>query len=103
MASKKQPTPSTPTTSLPPAPDNKVIVIATNGFVFMGFMVPSTTERPGAPRNKLIEASCIRRWGTEHGLGQIALTGPTKDTVLDPCGEIEFPEGATIAIIRCRV
>lgn len=33
----------------------------------------------------LSDASTIRRWGTESGLGQLADEGPRPNTVLDPC------------------
>ena len=49
----------------------------------------------------ITDASVIRRWGTERGLGQLALVGPTKDTLLDPVGEVEISEHAVLMRIRC--
>ncbi len=46
-------------------------------------------------------AQCIRQWGTTRGLGQLALTGPTKDTILDPCGVLLVAEGKTLFVLRC--
>lgn len=40
---------------------------------------------------KLHSSSVIRNWGTTKGLGELAKSGPTKDTKLDPCnGLVEF-------------
>ncbi len=50
----------------------------------------------------LTDASVIRRWGTTRGLGEIALTGPTKNTVLDDVGECSFPRSAVLFSIRCK-
>jgi len=49
---------------------------------------------------KLTNASVIRKWGTEQGLGQL-ITGPMKETVLDPCGTVEIHEQTVVADIRC--
>ena len=35
----------------------------------------------------LEQASIIRKWGTEKGLGQL-VSGPLANTTLDPCGKI---------------
>lgn len=46
-------------------------------------------------------ASVVRRWGTTKGLGELAANGPLPNTVLDPCGEVQFHELTTVATIRC--
>jgi hypothetical protein len=42
-------------------------------------------------------ASCIRRWGTTKGLGELR-AGPTKDTVLDFLGDITIPQKPLLVI-----
>ncbi len=49
------------------------------------------------------DASVIRVWGTIAGLGEIALKGVTKDTVLDAAGVIEVHKHAVIMQIDCVV
>jgi hypothetical protein len=71
---------------------NKVIIIAQRGWAFAGDMT-----REGSEVN-LSNASCIRRWGTTKGIGQLAIDGPQSDTILDPVGEIKFHE---LAIVCC--
>lgn len=58
------------------------IIVCDRGFVLAGIV------RPGpSPLVIVIDrCQCIRRWGTTAGLGQLALTGPTENTVLDPEG-----------------
>lgn len=46
----------------------------------------------------LDDAAVIRRWGTTKGLGQLD-GGPTAETVLDPCGHVEFHVLAVVASI----
>ena len=74
----------------------KQIIVAEAGWVFIGEV--QETDEPGA---RLKNAAVIRNWGTTAGLGQIALSGPTKNTVLDPCGEVYI--GRPIARINCEV
>ena len=76
----------------------KKIVIATAGWVFIG----QYAEKDNGSV-VLTDASCIRRWGTQKGLGQIAIEGPTKDTVMDYMGTIEIKAPAVIAAIDCDV
>lgn len=58
------------------------IVVLNRGWVVVG-----KYERDG---DEVIirSASVIRRWGTTKGIGEIAAGGPTKDTKLDPAGEV---------------
>ena len=71
------------------------IVVLDRGFVYVG-----NVEIDGdwclitAARN-------VRRWGTSKGLGELAASGPLKDTVLDPAGRVRAPLRALIALIKC--
>ena len=60
----------------------KRIVVIEAGWVFMGMYRPATENTPAF----VTDAACIRTWGTTAGLGEIALNGPTPNTVLEPCG-----------------
>lgn len=46
-------------------------------------------------------AYVIRRWGTTHGIGEIALGGPTAFTKLDKLGETMAHILTVVQIIRC--
>lgn len=49
---------------------------------------------------KLFNASVIRNWGTKRGLGELAIEGKKKDTILDPCGGVvEFDYLTVVATI----
>lgn len=74
----------------------KHIVVASQGFVFIGDIT-----NDGDDYLRLDNASCIRRWGTTNGLGQIALQGPTSETILDPCGVVEIARAAVVMKILC--
>lgn len=71
------------------------IVILQRGWVFVGNM----TKKGSAC--KLVNAQTIRVWGTSKGLGEIAESGPTSSTKLDPCPEVTFHELTIIATIKC--
>jgi len=83
------------TTNTTPTPSRQIFVVM-QGFVLL-------TE--GAQREgdewRLTNASVIRRWGTTRGLGEIALNGPTKDTVLDPCGAVVVPAHQVLMRLAC--
>lgn len=43
----------------------------------------------------------LRRYGTDKGLGQLALHGPTKETEQDPSGVIRGRETSVLFLIEC--
>lgn len=62
--------------------NDKRIVVLQAGWVFIGQYHAATAATPAY----LTDAHNIRVWGTTAGLGEIAMKGPTKETVLDPVG-----------------
>ncbi len=75
----------------------KQIVVLDRGFVYVGTV---TTD---ADWCVLTNASCVRRWGTKTGLGELAASGPLENTVLDPAGTVRAPMRAVIAMLACEV
>lgn len=61
----------------------KSIVVCASGFVYIGIL---TGKKDDNGFLELIDASVIRRWGTTKGLGQIAVSGLQKETILDEEG-----------------
>ena len=74
----------------------KALFVVESGWVFLaeGF------DKVGG-EYRLRGASTIRRWGTTKGLGELSLSGPTKDTVLDPCGNPIIPVGKVLFLLPC--
>jgi hypothetical protein len=73
------------------------IFVLTNGWVLAGRIVNEyelTIE--------IDDGVVIRTWGTEHGLGQLAITGPTNATVFDPFGVGRINRAALLYEIDCR-
>jgi hypothetical protein len=75
---------------------NNTIVVITSGWVFVGNYHKSTGDAPAY----LTNASNVRKWGTTAGLGELALNGPTKDTVLDPCGIVMLENPQAVLFIH---
>ena len=73
------------------------ILVVEAGWVFLGVVGASAN----ADSLRLNDAHVIRAWGTTKGLGQIALEGPTKETVLDACGVVDIPKGKVLFRIPC--
>jgi len=46
--------------------------------------------------------ACVRRWGTDAGLGQLAQYGPTDTTQLDYQPDTEWPTLAMVETIKCN-
>lgn len=69
------------------------IVVADRGFVYVG--------RVEVDEDFCVveQAKNIRKFGTERGLGQLALEGPQENTVLDEVGIVRIPMRAVISII----
>jgi hypothetical protein len=51
----------------------------------------------------ITKASVIRKWGTTNGLGEIAASGPTKDTVLDKCPDIRAHVLTVVFQMECNL
>jgi hypothetical protein len=69
------------------------IVIADRGYVYVGDVTIDDSY------TVISSARNIRYWGTERGLGQLALEGPTDKTELDDVGTVRVPHRAVISII----
>jgi len=75
--------------------NSKHIVVLTQGFVYIGCVEVIDgwiTVR---------EAKNIRVWGTQLGLGQLALSGPTKETKMDDVGYVRAPLTSVVHLIEC--
>lgn len=71
-------------------PREKRIVVVQNGWVLAGEFV----EHDG--HVELENATVIQRWGTTKGLGELALSGPTKESVIHPVGRATVPSRAVL-------
>lgn len=71
------------------------IVILQRGWVFVGRLV----ETGGCDELQLVNAHCIRRWGTTKGLGELANDGPLSNTVLEPSGTVRFHRLTVVAML----
>ena len=80
---------------------NRRIVVTDGGFVYLAEKV-DVIKRDGMIEHVgLTTCSVIRVWGTTAGLGEIALKGPTSNTVLDFCGYVEVPQVKLLALYAC--
>lgn len=82
-------------------PNGKVIVVVEAGWVFLADAVVPKMAFGTLPVMQLENANVIRVWGTTAGLGEIALHGPTKETVLDFTGTVDVPNSKILSMIHC--
>ena len=73
------------------------IVIAQRGWVFVGQWAQD------GETVTLANAKTIRTWGTTKGLGELAATGPTARTILDPAGTIRLHILGVVATLDTKV
>ena len=76
---------------------NKEIVVSDGGWVLTGDVQDTPTGIT------IKEAYVIRVWGTTAGLGELALKGPTENTVLDYTGEVRINTSRILMRIPCKV
>lgn len=72
------------------------IVIVDRGHVWIG----RVTLRDGFAT--ITGGAAVRAWGTTAGLGQLAKTGPTAGTRLDPVPTVIVRDAAVIAYLPCE-
>jgi hypothetical protein len=70
------------------------IVVMDRGFVYVGNVAHD------GDWCVITNARNIRYWGTERGLGQLALEGPQEKTRLDVVGTVRAPARAVISLIE---
>lgn len=71
------------------------IVVAQRGWVLVG-----DYSIEGDDEIVLTNASVIRIWGTTKGLGELALSGPTSKTILDPAGTVRFHRLTVVLVLE---
>jgi len=76
--------------------DGLYIVVLQRGWVVVG------NRTKHGEYFKLKNAAVIRVWGTDKGLGQLALEGPQSNTKLDKSTDIEYHELTTVLSMECN-
>ncbi len=71
------------------------IVVVESGWVFAAVLEDITGDIRAS------ECAVIRSWGTTNGLGQLALKGPTKETMLDMCNITYIPKAKVLFTMEC--
>jgi len=66
-----------------------------------GWVVVGQVESEQENLITLTHTSCIRRWGTTKGLGELAEKGPFKNTVLDKKPKTRFHPLTVVQSIEC--
>ena len=76
------------------------IAVLDRGFVYFG-RCSITLSIAGGSWLIIKNARCVRRWGTERGLAQLAGEGLQPETALDDPCEVQAPMRALILLIPC--
>jgi hypothetical protein len=71
------------------------IVVIDSGWVIVGRVAES---KAGV---SITQASVVRQWGTSKGLGQLAIDGPQKETVLDKIGVVHVNPDQIKFLVEC--
>jgi hypothetical protein len=71
------------------------IVVVESGWVFAAVLEESATHISSS------DCAVIRSWGTTNGLGELALKGPTKETILDMCNITHIPKAKVLFTMEC--
>ena len=72
------------------------IVVLDNGFIYVG----NLSIHDGIVT--IADAKNIRQWGTSQGLGELALKGPTKNTILDEVGVVMAPYRSLLHVLAVQ-
>lgn len=72
------------------------IVVLNRGWIVVGNVSESVNK------TVIQNAAVIRFWGTEKGLGQIAMDGPTSKTILDKCPDITVDTANVVLLMNCE-
>lgn len=72
------------------------IAILQRGWVVVGDLFKSGSDY------RMRNAAVIRNWGSTKGLGEIAIRGPTKKTILDKTPPLRFHEQTVVAFMICE-
>jgi hypothetical protein len=75
----------------------KQIVVLQRGWVVIGEVTQDKDELI------ITGGGVIRKWGTKKGLGEIAKSGPTPETIIDPTPPIRAHVLAVVMRIDCEV
>ena len=75
------------------------LCVIDNGFVYVGRASIQTIE--GKEFLVILNGFNVRKAGTTKGFGQLAFSGPIKDSALDPCPPVLVPYNRVCHFIEC--
>ncbi len=72
------------------------IVVLNRGWIVVG------NVQEEASKTIIQNASVIRNWGTENGLGELAMNGKFPETKLDKCPDITVETCNVVLVMNCE-